>query len=286
MTVIGMSNSVVDSKAVYGSVEIPQATTNHDGGITHLFVHYNEDSNSLLCRVGGNPEPQLDGCLIGPKGGLLVQGYVGAVDYTYDPITDNKLTSTLMGYSEEEGEAMLADPTGYVEYAHYYQYYGQLDYGHHWIDSAFHQRKTDYTTHDKLLHGNEDFSLYNEEANTKNGSGLGIAIATATITLNVFTQINRLMAEKAVGACKKHTHDFSSYGGSSQKVVKKYVEAWDIAVATYAGSMLITETTKVDATTETNDNDKDEDTDNIYYQYGTVLFWYDRRNSKRFWCCK
>jgi len=272
-TVIGMNSA---NKAVYGKVKIPFTTTPReitDGGIDHILFHYNneptdgdfynDNSSISSCSVGGNPEPQMDGCLVGHDGGLVLQGY-GAIDYRYDPIHDNKFTSTLMGYSEEEAETMFVncekknnkEHCPYGEYDHYYKYYGQLDYGHHWIDSAFHQRRTDYTTQEKLLHGNEDFSLYSDNSNN-NKTALGIAIGTATIALNVFTRINRLMVESAIGACKEHSHDFSTYGSS--KVVRDYIEAWDVAVATYAGSILLT-----------NDNKINDDDDQ--YKYGTLYF--------------
>jgi hypothetical protein len=179
-----------------------------------------------------------------------------------------------MGFSEDEAHTMslCKEKCPYVEYEHYYKYYGQLDYGHHWIDSAFHKQATDYNPVDKLEHGNVDFSLY------RNPSAIGIAISTATITLNVFTQINRLMVEKAVGACKAHSRDFSTYGNS--KVQHDYVEAWDIAVATYAGSMLIDDDDDDDDLSANSKNKKN--TNNEQYEYGTLYYSLVEEMAKEF----
>lgn len=294
-TVIGMNSM---NEAVYGTIQIPSTTSPravHDHGIDHIMIHYSANNSNeqkqqqqqqqqTICSVGGNPEPQLEGCFIGPEGGLIVQGYGGAIEYSnYDPVRDNHFASTLMSFSEDEAERMFEKCGGsnpklqqknknkqhcpYGEYDHYYQYYGQLDYGHHWIESAFHHRATDYDTRDTFLHGNEDFSLYD------NSKELGMAIGTATITLNVFTQINRLLVEAAVGKCKDHIDDFSTYGQSSSQLVEEYVEAWDTAVALYAGSALIISSGITTASTsDNNNNNNNSNNKNNNEDYGTMYY--------------
>jgi len=221
------------------------------GTSTTVYVYYPEDSK---CNVDGN----MDGCFAGPTGGLVLQGY-GALDYTYDPHKDNKFQASLKQFSEEEGMRMLyCEQHGgcaFPEYQHFYNYYGILDYGHHWINAAFSQTSTVYSTKVKLKHGNEDFSLLSKAVRNT-------AIETATVAMNVFTAVNRLMVEKGIDACKKNSRDFSSYGNNLG--MTSVIGDWDTAVATYAGSKLVAPTT----TTATKSS---EETGSLYYNMVETL---------------
>ena len=195
---------------------------------------------------------------------MILQGY-GAIDYTYDPRQDNKFISSLKQYSEEEGLRMYYcehhNGCAYPEYQHFYNYYGIVDYGHHWINAAFYKQSTVYSTKVKLAHGNEDFSLLSNKARNE-------AITTATVAMNIFTQINRLMVEIGIDGCNKNAKDFSSYGDSS--AMDSVVAAWDMAAATYAGSALIKSSwSKSEDEDIASSSVQQQDTDN---EYGTLYF--------------
>ena len=143
----------------------------------------------------------------------------------------------------------------YQEYQHFYNYYGILNYGHHWINAAFCKQTTVYSTKVKFQHGNEDFSLFSNTARNE-------AIKTATVAMNVFTHINRLMVEMGIDGCNKNAKDFSSYGDSS--AMDSVIAAWDTAVATYAGSTLIkSKSTTNDGSSSENENGN---------EYGSLYF--------------
>lgn len=174
-----------------------------------------------------------DDCFAGPEGSAILQGY-GAVDYSYDPKKDNKFAHTLRGYSEEEGLRMYYCENhggcgNYQEYQHYYDYYGILDYGDHWIEACFAGANTEYINSNRLQHGNVDFGVFTNRGRTA-------AIVTATVAMNVFSGVNRLMVEFGVSGCKKNSDDHQTYGNSHS--MESAIGAWDQAVALYAGSAL------------------------------------------------
>jgi len=211
------------------------------GTTDKLTVSYPQESK---CTIGIRDE-----CFAGPEGSVILQGY-GPVEYSYDPRKDNRFAYTLKGYSEEEGLRMYYCENhggcgNYQEYQHYFDYYGILDYGDHWIESAFAGTSTEYSSNDRLLRGNVDFSVFSNRARTA-------AIKTATVAMNVFTGVNRLMVEYAVGGCKKNSKDFKSYGNSHS--MESVINAWDQAVATYAGSALFW-----------NDEGSESDSGSLYY---------------------
>jgi len=210
-------------------------------GIDTLYVLYPDGS---FCDPNGIRED----CFAGPKGGAILEGY-GAVDYTYDPKIDNKFAYSLKGFSEEEGLRMYYcehhGGCGYEEYQHFFDYYGVLDYGNHWIESAFAGTGTDYNGKNSFARGNVDFSVFSDSARVA-------AIKTATVALNVFTAVNRLMVEYAVSGCKKNSKDYESHGNSHS--MDSVIDAWDQAVATYAGSELFW-----------NDEGSESSTGSLYY---------------------
>jgi hypothetical protein len=66
LNAIGSSSSTIAGSdgstrtIVYGTVTLPPPSAYVDGGISHLLVHYEKTNN--MCRVGGNPKPQMDQC--------------------------------------------------------------------------------------------------------------------------------------------------------------------------------------------------------------------------------
>lgn len=229
LNVVGVTDDSYRT-AVHGKIVTsdPERDLRKGNPDTVLVVNYPPGS-SCNAGIGGG-----GGCFAGPEAGAILQGY-GAIDYTYDPETDNRFRWTLKGYSEEEGERMYyCEQHGgcgqYQEYHHFYEYYGILDYGNHWIEAAFGSTSTDFSEDRRLAHGNVDFSVFPKRARNA-------AIATATVTMNVFTSVNRLMVEYALEGCKKQARDYKSYGDSHS--MDSVMHAWDQAAATYAGSALL-----------------------------------------------
>ena len=220
LNVFGMNEQ---NEPVRGVIE----TVDEAIGSYKIQVEYPEDSN---CMVGG----KTDECFA-KKGGIVVQGY-GAMDYTYDPETDNKHSTSLKSFAEDEAAMMnYCEEHGncdqYAEYQHFFDFYGTLDYGNLWIEAAFGKTKTNYPKDYQSDHGYEDvdFSRFPDIARN-------VAISTATVAMNVFTQINRLLREFGLDGCNLSAKDFSSYG--KHRSMHSVVAAWDQAAALYAGSAL------------------------------------------------
>lgn len=193
---------------------------------TDLFVMYNDTESGKLCHVGGRSSPITDGCLAA-KGGLVVADY-GALNYHYSVQDDNKFWASLFGFSEHEAEKMFHCNTKcpYPEYEKFYKYYGQMDYGALWVTAALHGSTTDEKDL-SFVHGQEDFS-------SLAAPGRAAAVETAAITMNVRTQVNRVMTEWAIDACRQG--GCSGQGASSSPQCFNVVESWDKAVAHYVGS--------------------------------------------------
>lgn len=224
LKVFGVSNNGAFDTPLQGVVK----TTADTRGKTTLNMVYPEGSNCMV-------DEQTEECFAGPSGGVVLQGY-GAVDYTYDPQTDNKFANSLKSYSEGEGERMYyCENHGgckhFQEYQHYFDFYGVLDYGNHWIESAFASQTTDFPKDLAVQHGFRDVDFSQFADVSRNA-----AISTATVAMNVFTQINRFMVEFGVDGCNKNTKDFSTYG--SHLSMDSVVASWDQAAALYAGSAL------------------------------------------------
>jgi hypothetical protein len=186
-------------------------------GTTLIHVLYNDETN---CHVGGRQMPIKQGCLAN-RGGLIVEGY-GALNYHYNVDSDNQYRNSLYGFSEHEAEAMFHchDKCPFPEYEKFYHYYGQMDYGAIWMTAAL---KGQSTSDGGLSfqHGSEDFAQLNDE-------GRRLAVETAAVTMNVRTQVNRIMTEMAVDACRKCT----------DTLCPQVVQAWDQGVAQYTGSLV------------------------------------------------
>jgi len=74
--------------------------------------------------------------------------------------------------------------------------------------------------------------------------------------MNVFTHVNRLMVEYGIDGCSKHERDFSSYG-KARSATNSFLESWDTAVATYAGSALVVEAAGAGGGNKNNDDEND-----------------------------
>jgi len=210
----------------------PDRTFPTNGSTGHpLYVSYPEGST---CLHDGSTK----GCFAGPTGGMVLQGY-GGLDYTYDPNTDNKFGASLKGYSEHEGLRMYyCEHHGgcdqYQEYERYYNFYGILDYGNHWIDAAFHSKTTEFPKNLLMRQGYDNVDFSKMSRRSRNAF-----LSTSMVSMNVFTMINRLMVEFARDGCKKHETDFSAYGSKGKISMDSVVASWDQAAAIYAGSALI-----------------------------------------------
>ena len=234
--VLGFGNNNEMTTPVQGkiSTDDPDRIFPTNGStVRPLYVRYPEGST---CMHDGSTR----GCFAGPSGGMVLQGY-GGLDYKYDPNTDNKFGASLKGYSEDEGLRMYyCEHHGgcdqYPEYERYYNFYGILDYGNHWIDAAFDSKKTEFPKNLVMRQGyaNVDFSKMSRRSRNA-------FLSTSMVSMNVFTTINRLMVEFARDGCKKHEKDYSAYGSKGKISMDSVVASWDQAAAIYAGSALITD---------------------------------------------
>ncbi len=237
LSAFGVNND--NSKHIQGTYK----TTTDSLSSLNIKVFYPEDSK---CGEGN-----IEDCFA-KKGGIVLQGY-GGLDYTYDPSTDNYFSSSLKWYTREEGNRMYycehhGTCGSYQEYDRYFKFYGVIDYGNEWLESAFSNKKTNFPRDFKTEHGYEDVDFGHFADLSRN-----VFIKTATVAINVFTQINRLMIEFGLDGCKKNSKDFSSYGSHLSK--DSVIASWDQAAALYAGSALIAPEGTA-ATTETG---------NLYY---------------------
>lgn len=174
------------------------------------------------CHVGGNPNPNLNGCLA-PRGGIEV-GELGTFSYTYNPRENNYNARSLQTLSTKSEEKMFVCDDGcpYPTYLKMHEYYGIVDYGNRWIMAAFNKTNAGYVQSDA------NFGIYfggKEE-------GANEAILKGAVVLNVWMYVNRELQhaqELCVAAmgCNEAENDCSNEG---------MLHAWDKAVAFYTGS--------------------------------------------------
>lgn len=96
-----------------------------------------------------------------PSAGHIRFDTVGvSITYSYDTIENNRNDRTLAMFSTQANKKMR--PCGscdlFAEYKRFYQYYGQYDYAHQWVMSAFEQTRI---TFDSSV---SDFTLYSLES--------------------------------------------------------------------------------------------------------------------------
>lgn len=111
------------------------------------------------------------------------------MSYTYDINDDNNNHRTLAGFSTEAEEKMAkCENCPYVDYAKFYNYYGQYDYANKWVLAAFSGGKTSFNK------GDADFSEYGFDGRTE-------AIKKGTAYMNVWMYVIREM-EDALDDCQ------------------------------------------------------------------------------------
>ena len=110
--VIGFATGMVDE--VKGTLldNYPTGTK-----IIRVKYHVNQvQSNFVGCQVGANPDPKTVGCFA-ESGELVVSGYSGNLNYTYDILSDNVNGRTIKGFSTQARQKMyLCDNCPYVDY--------------------------------------------------------------------------------------------------------------------------------------------------------------------------
>lgn len=167
------------------------------------------------CHVGGNPEPNTEGCFR-PTGAMEI-GEIGEFTYTYNPIQNNFNARTLQGFSlEAQAKMYECGPScPYPTYDKFFRYYGIHDYANQWVLAAFNRGGTNFAK------GNADFSVYGMEGRTE-------AIKKGIAYMNVWMYVIREM-EDAIDDCN---NDCATDACNDDQV-----HAWDEAVAFYTGSV-------------------------------------------------
>eukprot|EP00980_Cylindrotheca_fusiformis_P003785 scaffold834_cov123-Cylindrotheca_fusiformis.AAC.32 len=205
----------------------------------HVLVQYDINeafSNYVNCQVGGNPDPNVDGCkyiwtsvcdfiecypnscpflllLAGfnDTGWITVDGRV--FSYEYDVYEENYNYRTIADLSNDAEEKMWeCSHCPITEFRKFYEYYEEFNYADRIISSAFNAQKTN------MKNGNMDFGLYSDSA-------LSEFIHMAMSRLSIWMYTIRQM-EQAVAECDKGNY-------------KEGVHFWDEAVAYYSGSRSI-----------------------------------------------
>lgn len=129
----------------------------HDGH-RFVFVSFFAPQYSR-CQVGGNPNPNLQGCLI-DSGFLAVPEFQLSLPYTYEPENDNFSFRAFEGFSIY-AKNFMAECEGncpYAEFQKFTNYYDVPDYGDELISAAFSGEST------LMLNGNMDFGLFGDAA--------------------------------------------------------------------------------------------------------------------------
>jgi len=134
----------------------------------------------------------------------------------------NAATRTLRGFSANAGARMLSCSIGcpYKDFLHFYNYYGDSDYGLKWVEAAINGVATGFTSG----RGNADFTglaaVMREEAAVK---------GSAYIVANMYA-IREF--EDAIDDCIT-----SCVGVACNAISGSSVHAWDEGVAFYTGSL-------------------------------------------------
>jgi len=188
----------------------------YESGVQVIKVLYETSDimdGYVECQVGALQTVNTLGCLAA-DGDLSIGG--STVGYTYVPLADNKAARTLAGFSTGAETKMLTECAGcpYDDFKYFYDYYGQSDYAHEWVQAAFEGRSTQFKKN-----GNANFATYSF-------AGREQAIKKGIVYLNVFMYVIREF-EDALDDCKK---------GLLQDNYNS-VHAWDEGVCFYAGSL-------------------------------------------------
>lgn len=171
------------------------------------------------CHVGGNPDPNTEGCLQ-PTGTVEI-GDLGDFLYSYNPGQSNFNARTLQGFSLSAEDKMYncGAKCPYTTYNKFYEYYGVFDYANEWVLAAFNRGGTNFAK------GNAQFNVYGMEGTTE-------AIKKGIAYMNVWMYVIREM-EDAIDDCQSDCSTVSATDACNDD----QVHAWDEAVAFYTGSV-------------------------------------------------
>jgi hypothetical protein len=198
-----------------------KAYADYPAGTDTIWVLYtvpDVQADNVMCKVGGLPEPILDGCLAA-EGSLTIGGVEYA--YTYDPTTDNNNARVLVDWSKNADTLMLEGCPGcpYKDFKYFYDYYGTHDYADQYTQAAFNNTATTFTN------GNNDFTdlgfVGKEETIRK-------AIAFMNIFMYVIYEFEDGMDMCAAGDVPMSIHE------------------WDEGVCFFAGSLEGTDGSGID----------------------------------------
>jgi hypothetical protein len=216
------------------------------GSTLFRFLYDTDDSLSTVCHVGQLPEDiqATDGC-INDTGTIEIDGAT-PIQYEYDHQIHNYNEQTIARLSLDAKDMMHDCATcPYLTYDKFYNYYGEFDYAHQWVVSAFDRNETDF----KL--GNGDFSKYGDLgragkcsmirrwyycivwflSNARVPHCVSLLfwlefVQKATLMMNIWMYVIGQM-EDALDQCVSGP---DTYNGEA-------VHAWDEAVAYYVGSL-------------------------------------------------
>jgi len=211
----------ISGLAVDGSIVSAKAHDDAPIGSTTLLVRYttldSQTPHHVGCKVGALPvaDQYHQGCLKA-TGSVSVDGT--SYDYSYSVDSDNNNSRTIAGFSTSAEKKMLiksSDCPGcpYAEFKKFYDYYGEADYAHQWVEAALDGGKTNFNN------GNADFSNYGF-------TGRKECIKKGTAYMNVYMYVIREF-EDAIDDCQSNCIE-CNYGS---------VHAWDEGVAFYTGSL-------------------------------------------------
>mmetsp|Transcript_27300 Transcript_27300/g.63391 ORF Transcript_27300/g.63391 Transcript_27300/m.63391 type:complete len:653 (+) Transcript_27300:846-2804(+) len=187
---------------------------------TVIEVQYVTKSNQDIyvdCQVGGLPAnlANTDGCF-NATGVVQIAG-IGAMAYSYDPLTENLNGRTLQGFSTQARDKMLECNPGcpQPEFVKFNNYYDATDYGNQWVLAAFMKTATSFNNF------NIDFSV----GDASDFAFRAEVIKKGTAYLNVYMYVIREF-EDAIADCQLGCIDCND----------DPVHAWDEGVAFYTGS--------------------------------------------------
>lgn len=197
-----------------------------------ISVLYATGQGYVNCQVGAlylSSQASLDNCFaasgtvrIAPLGGARSQGH--DFPYSYNVRVANMNGRTLRQLSINAASVMR-DPAGsfFDDFQLFLNYYGQPDYGDHWIESALAKNTTNF----RSGLGNADFS----QLASRYGQGEAIMKGTVVLSVYMYT-IGRL--EESVVNCQ--------IGCMTADCKLKATHNLDEAVAYYAGSLSMNNT--------------------------------------------
>lgn len=203
------SNSVVSAISQVNSTIRAYLSEDTFAGANSLTLVYPvpTDNDSIVCQVGGNLIPQLDGCL--PSTGIVTIGGLLALSYTYDPLLENRNLRSIQSISSSNEIFKDCDECPLPTYQRFINYYGKFAYADELVISVMEGKSTN------LDNGNVDASQLSAVARAELASRL-------TVYINVWIAVAAIL-EYSVEQCFNLPIAAVSY--------------WDEAAAFYVGSL-------------------------------------------------